>query len=408
MSAGIVIVGAGECGIAAALALREAGYGGRLTLVGGERHAPYERPPLSKAVLLSEDHSGPGTNAGDQRLAARSIDLLTANPAVALDRARKMVRLADGVWLAYDKLLLATGAVPRRLPDAPPGAVYLRTYDDALHIRSRLLPGRRVAIIGAGFIGLEVAAAAKQRGCAVSVIESQPRILMRGVPEAIASVIAARHAAAGVEIVCGARLSRIEEDEAGTRILLADGARFDVDLCIVGIGAVPVTGLAEAAGLRIDNGVAVDEFLQTSDPDIYAAGDCCSFPLASHEGRRVRLESWRNAQEQGALAARNMLGAAGRHECVPWFWSDQYELTLFVAGLATDGGAIIRRDLPEGAFLLFHLAEDGRLVAASGVGVGAAVARDIRLAEMLIAKRAKPRPDQLAAPDIKLKALLAA
>lgn len=408
MSAGIVIVGAGECGIAAALTLREAGYGGPLTLVGGERHSPYERPPLSKAVLLSEEDFGPRTIAGDQRLAARSINLLTANPAVALDRAHKTVRLADGASFAYDKLLLATGAAPRRPPEAPAGAVYLRTYDDAAHIRSRLLPGRRVAIIGAGFIGLEVAAAAIKRGCAVSVIESQPRILMRGVPEAIASVVAARHAAAGVQIACGARLSRIEESEAGSRILMADGARLDVDLCIVGIGAVPVTGLAEAAGLLIDNGVAVDEYLRTSDPDIYAAGDCCSFPLASHDGRRVRLESWRNAQEQGALAARNMLGAAGRHQGVPWFWSDQYELTLFVAGLAIDSGAIIRRDLPEGAFLLFHLAENGRLVAASGVGIGAAVARDIRLAEMMIARRAKPPPDRLAAPDVKLKSLLAA
>ncbi|EBW2353199.1 ferredoxin reductase, partial [Salmonella enterica subsp. enterica serovar Enteritidis] len=214
------------------------------------------------------------------------------------------------------------------------------------------------------------------------------------------------HRANGVNLLCGVNIASVEADDA-IRITLEDGRLVDADLLIVGIGAAPVSALAEAAGLAIDNGIAVDSALQTSDPHIYAAGDCCSFPLTVYGGRRVRLESWRNAQEQGALAARNMLGAAETHAAVPWFWSDQYDLGLHVAGLADEGAATVRRDLGDGAVILFHLAADGRLVAASGIGPGNTVARDIRLAEMLIAKGARPAPDDLAAPEIKLKKLLA-
>ena len=189
---------------------------------------------------------------------------------------------------------------------------------------------------------------------------------------------------------------------------LSDGTDVIADLAVIGIGAVPVTGLAEAAGLAVENGISVDRFLRTSDPDIYAAGDCCSFPLEIYGGRRVRLESWRNAQDQGTLAAKNMLGAEEPVSAVPWFWSDQHDLTLQIAGLADGADRHIRRDLGDGAFILFHLAPDGRLLAASGIGPGNAVARDIRLAEMLIARQARPDPADLASPGVKLKALLAA
>jgi 3-phenylpropionate/trans-cinnamate dioxygenase ferredoxin reductase component len=189
-------------------------------------------------------------------------------------------------------------------------------------------------------------------------------------------------------------------------VALADGTELAADLLVVGIGAVPVTGLAESAELAIENGIAVDRFLRTSDPDIFAAGDCCSFPLEIYGGRRVRLESWRNAQDQGTLAAKNMLGAEEPVSAVPWFWSDQHNLTLQIAGLAEGADRHIRRDLGNDAFILFHLAPDGRLLAASGIGPGNAVARDIRLAEMLIARHARPDPAALASPDVKLKALL--
>lgn len=409
MTKGMVVIGAGECGGRAALALRELGYDGPVTLVGDEPHLPYERPPLSKDAMVA-DAPLIKAIASDAILAERSIRHIHSVLAVAIDRTAHVVRLSDGSALAYDKLLLATGSVPRKLPMPGLGGrcVYLRTFNDALAIRAHLSAGNRIAIVGGGFIGLELAAAARRLGASVAVIEAQPRILMRGVPAEIAQVIHPAHEAEGVKILCGEGIAAIVDDGAEVRIALAGGHDIVADLAVIGIGAVPVTGLAAEAGLTIDNGVAVDAELRTSDRDIFAAGDCCSFPLAIYGGRRVRLEAWRNAQEQGALAARNMLGAGEAHSAVPWFWSDQYGLTLQIAGLSDEGRSIVRRDVGDGAFILFHLAEDGRLVAASGIGPGNAVARDIRLAEMLIAKQAKPAPEALGSHTVKLKSLLAA
>ena len=409
MTRGMVIIGAGECGGRAALALRELGYDGPVTLVGDEPHLPYERPPLSKEAMVS-DAPEIKAIASDELLAERSIRHIHSVQAVAIDRTAHTVRLTDGSVLLYDKLLLATGSTPRKLPMPGLGSrcVYLRTFADALAIRSHLTPANRIAIIGGGFIGLELAAAARKLGAAVTVIEAQPRILMRGVPAEIAQIVHQEHEAEGVKILTGQGIISIADDGTEVCIALADGQEIVADLAVIGIGAVPVTGLAVEAGLTIDNGIAVDATLRTGDPDIFAAGDCCSFPLAVYAGRRVRLEAWRNAQEQGALAARNMLGAGEAHAAVPWFWSDQYGLSLQIAGLSDEGKRTVRRDLSDGAFILFHLAEDGRLVAASGIGPGNAVARDIRLAEMLIAKRVKPAPEALGSQDVKLKSLLAA
>ncbi|WP_189502049.1 FAD-dependent oxidoreductase [Mesorhizobium sp. M00.F.Ca.ET.216.01.1.1] len=406
---GMVIIGAGECGGRAALALRDLGFDGPVTLVGDEPHLPYERPPLSKDAMVS-DAPEIKAIASDEMLAGRSIRHIHSVQAVAIDRAAHVVRLSDGSALPYDKLLLATGSTPRKLPMPGLGArcVYLRTFNDALAIRAHLSAGNRIAIVGGGFIGLELAAAARKLGAAVTVIEAQPRILMRGVPAEIAQVIHAAHEAEGVKILCGEGIAAVADEDAEVRITLAGGQDIVADLVVIGIGAVPVTGLAAEAGLAIDNGIAVDDELRTSDPDIFAAGDCCSFPLAVYGGRRVRLEAWRNAQEQGPLAAKNMLGAGESHAAVPWFWSDQYGLTLQISGLSDEGRSIVRRDLDDGAFILFHLADDGRLVAASGIGPGNAVARDVRLAEMLVAKRAKPAPEALGSQMVKLKSLLAA
>ncbi|WP_434221250.1 NAD(P)/FAD-dependent oxidoreductase [Mesorhizobium caraganae] len=409
MTRGMVIIGAGECGGRAALALRELGYDGPVTLVGDEPHLPYERPPLSKDAMTS-DAPEIKAIASDAMLAEKSIRHIHSVQAVTIDRAAHAVWLSDGSVLPYGKLLLATGSTPRRLPMPGLGSrcVYLRTFADALAIRSHLTPANRIAIIGGGFIGLELAAAARKLGAAVTVIEAQPRILMRGVPAEIAEIVHQEHEAEGVKILTGQGIISIADDGTEVCIALADGQEIVADLAVIGIGAVPVTGLAVEAGLTIDNGIAVDATLRTGDPDIFAAGDCCSFPLAVYAGRRVRLEAWRNAQEQGALAARNMLGAGEAHAAVPWFWSDQYGLSLQIAGLSDEGKSTVRRDLSDGAFILFHLAEDGRLMAASGIGPGNAVARDIRLAEMLIAKRAKPAPEALGSQDVKLKSLLAA
>jgi 3-phenylpropionate/trans-cinnamate dioxygenase ferredoxin reductase component len=407
----MLIVGAGQCGARAALTLRELGYDGPVTLIGDEPHLPYERPPLSKDVMVSEVEPAPRFVADRELFAERRIHCITGTRAIAIDRQGRSVALDDGRTLPYGKLLLATGAAPRRLP--LPGAqggrcAYLRTHDDALRIRNALEADRHIAVLGGGFIGLELAASARKRGARVTVLEALPRILTRGVPEEIANVIDARHRAEGVVLACGKSVSALRENAGGIEIALADGSSIGADLLVIGIGAVPVIDLAQKAGLAIDNGIAVDTQLRTSDPDIHAAGDCCSFPAAIYGGRRVRLECWRNAQDQGTLAARNMLGAEETTSAVPWFWSDQYDLRLQIAGLPDEGRRLVRRDLPGGAFILFHLADDGRLVAASGIGAGNVVAKDIRLAEMLIAKRAMPDPAALAEPQVKLKSLLAA
>ena len=411
MAAGMLIVGAGECGARAALGLRERGYEGPVTLVGDEPHLPYERPPLSKDAMVSEAELAPKLVGDPEHFASRRIECVTGTSAVSIDRAARRVTLADGRTLPYGKLLLATGAAPRKLP-LPGGdgsrCAYLRTHDDALRIRRALKVGSHVAILGGGFIGLEIAASACRRGVSVTVIEALPRILTRGVPEAIANVVDARHRREGVTLTCGKAVLALRETASGIEIALAGGSTVAADLLIIGIGAVPVTDLAQQAGLAIENGIAVDAQLRTSDPDIHAAGDCCSFPLAIYGGRRVRLECWRNAQDQGGLAARNMLGAGESASAVPWFWSDQYDLTLQIAGLPDESVRVVRRDLSEDAFILFHLADDGRLVAASGVARSNAVAKDIRLAEMLIAKGARPDPTALAQPQVKLKSLLAA
>ncbi|MDX0456146.1 ferredoxin reductase [Sinorhizobium medicae] len=405
----IVIVGAGECGARAAFALREQGFDGEITLIGAEPLLPYERPPLSKDGLAAA--AAPKFIAAPERYHEAKIAVLTGTAVDAIDRARKTVTLSDGRSVAYDRLLLATGARPRALPGMSCSSArirMLRTHADALTIRAALAPGLKLAIIGGGFIGLELAATARRFGAEVVLVEGLPRILSRGVPEEIAAVVAKRHRQEGVEIICGAQIAAIEEAGDAARLLLADGVGIEADLIVVGIGAVPNTELAEAAGLPIDNGIAVDERLCTSDPDILAAGDCCSFPLSHYGGRRVRLEAWRNAQDQGALAAANLMGAGEHIASVPWFWSDQYEFTLQIAGLADGAETTVRRDMEEGAFILFHLDGEGRLIAASGIGPGNAVAHDIRLAEMLIAAGAKPDPQALASPETRLKKLLAA
>ncbi|AYG68842.1 MULTISPECIES: FAD-dependent oxidoreductase [unclassified Rhizobium] len=404
---GIIIVGAGECGARAALSLRENGYRQAITLIGDEVHLPYERPPLSKQVLLDEAARPASIVLSDIMLAERAIRHVSGASASAIDTLGKQVILSNGRALSYDKLLLTTGATPRRLPNAPASSriLYLRTIDDALALRSHIRANMHVAVLGGGFIGLEVAASARSRGAKVTVIESQERILKRGVPEPIAETITALHRRNGVIVKCGVAVLGIEADERHVGISLSDGDKVSADVLIVGIGAQPRTELAVQAGIAVDNGIAVNERLETSAADIYAAGDCCSFPHPLYGGRRLRLEAWRNAQDQGILAAANLTGAARSYQAVPYFWSDQYDHTLQIAGLVDEGQLVVRRDLGDGAFILFHLDDEQRLVAASGVGPGNKIAKDIKLSEMLIAKRVIPPIEALAA-EANLKSLL--
>lgn len=404
----IVIVGGGLCGSRAALALRQKGFEGRVTLVGDENLLPYDRPPLSKQMLV--EGGEPAFLAAANTYSDLDLSIVSHTPAAVVDRSRKEVMLADGGALAYDRLLLATGARARTLPGTGHlrRLMTLRTHADAVAIRRGLGPGKRLVVIGGGFIGLEVAASARALGASVTVLEGLSRLMARAVPEEIASVVEARHRGEGVEIVVDAAISAISENGEAITVSLADGRQFVGDIALAGIGAVPNTWLAEECGLDIDNGVAVDMHLATSDPDIFAAGDCCSFPLGIYGGRRVRLESWRSAQNQGTLAASNLLGERRPMNDLPWFWSDQYEMTLQIVGLPEMGRITIRRQVDERSFILFHLDLDGHLVSASGIGPGNAVARDIRLAEMLISANARPPVDALASASVRLKSLIAA
>jgi 3-phenylpropionate/trans-cinnamate dioxygenase ferredoxin reductase subunit len=404
---GMVIVGAGQAGGRAALTLREQGYDGRIVLLGGEPSPPYERPPLSKAYLTGERAADDFTFAEATALEAAEIEFFPNCVVEAIDRRSRSVHLKGGERVGYAKLLLATGREPRRLPLA--GAVaeqvlYLRDLIDADRLRHALRPGARIAIIGGGFIGLEVAASAVGLGCRPVVIELLPRLLGRMVPGPIAAFLQARHAAAGVEIRLGARLQEIALAGNGFELALADGSLVEAEAVLIGIGAVPRTELAAAAGLSVDGGIVVDATLATADPDIFAAGDVCAFPHAM-AGGLLRLECWKNADAQGALAARNMLGAGEAYDDVPWFWSDQYELMLQMAGLPGRGDLTVEREVGAEARVLFHLDGSGRLVGVSGVGPPA-LARDLRVGQIMIERGLAPDPAALADPATRLKALL--
>ena len=399
----MVIVGGGKAGARAAIGFRENGYEGMVTLVSDETLLPYDRPPLSKASITGEAEPEPIYLLDEDMMNSLKVNFLHSAAATAIDKTGKTLTLGNGKKLTYDRLLIATGAAPRKLSLAgAERALDLRDLSDAITIRNSFSAGRDIAIIGGGFIGLELAASAVRRGCHVTVIEAQPRILMRGVPEEISTIIMAKHEAAGSAILTGTGISHID----ASSVALSDGRKIAADIVIAGIGASPRIGLAEQAGLALDNGIACDSGMQTSDPHIFAVGDCCSFPHPVFGNARLRLEAWRNASDQAVIAVENMLGGTRVYEAVPWFWSDQFDLTLQIAGMPGLGTSVIRRSLKDGAFILCHLDAVGRLVGASGIGQGNIIARDVRLLEMLIGKRAKPDAAILSDGGSQLKALL--
>ncbi|BAH55327.1 NAD(P)/FAD-dependent oxidoreductase [Rhodococcus opacus] len=404
----MVIVGAGECGARAAAELRAGGWDGRIELIGAERHLPYERPPLSKAALLA-DHDPVPLSAYDAA-ALRDLDIIhhTGVEVTDLDREQREVVLAGGERIEYERVLLATGATPRMLPMTAGfhRAHTLRTHDDALRLRTQLRSATRVTVIGGGFIGLELAAAARSLGCEVTLLEVADRLLGRAVPAEVAALVHARHVEAGVSVRCGVSLTEITETSSGTTVTLGDSTTVDGDILVIGIGAVPETTLAEKTGLHVDNGITVDHRLATSDPRIFAAGDCSSFPHPLYEGRRIRLEAWRNAQDQAVVAAHNMIGGDRTYDAVPWFWSDQYDVSLQVAGLPAEAATEVVRSRPDGVHIRYGIDGTGRLVSAAAVGTGNSVAKDIRLAEMAIAKRVVADPAALADPTVNFKHFL--
>ena len=332
----ILIVGGGQAGAQATDTLRREGFAGRLILVSDEPHLPYQRPPLSKKFLSGE--------LAAERLLFRHqsfydehrVELKLGVRATKLDPAARRAALSNGEEIAYDRLLLCLGAASRRLtcPGADlPGVHYLRGIGDVPAIQAGLKPGARVVIIGGGYIGLETAATARTMGCAVTVLEMADRVMNRVVASNVSEYFAHEHRTQGVKIICNTRVVRLEGAAHVERVVCADGGSHDADLLIVGVGAVANTQLAAEAGLACENGIVVDEYCRTSDPAIYAAGDCTYHPSLRFD-MRVRLESVDNAFEQAKAASLNILERPTAHDRVPWFWSDQFDNKLLIVGLS--------------------------------------------------------------------------
>ena len=401
-----VIVGAGQAGGRAAEAMRAAGFAGRVVLIGEESALPYERPPLSKAVLTGDKPAETTALLPPGFYEEKRINVLTGTRAVAIDPVAHAVTLANGDRLGYTKLLLATGGRVRTLPSAPaglPGIFYLRTIADSLALNAALKEARHVAVIGGGFLGLEVAASAKKLGCAVTLLELKPHLLDRAMAPQIARFVAEIHRRKGVELRLGTNVAGIVGTAKLEAVELAGGERIAADLAVIAIGILPNLELAQAAGATTSNGILVDELGRTSLPDIHAAGDVADHPNPIL-GHRLRLESWQNAQNQAIAVARAMCGAATPYAEVPWFWSDQYEFNIQMVGAPPATDAIVVRGEPaSGRFLCFNLA-GGSVVGATAFNMGG----EIRFARKLVELKAAVEPGILADGAQKLRDLVAA
>ncbi len=356
----IVVIGASLAGGSAAVALREQGYDGEVTLIGEESYRPYERPPLSKALLLGDTDEPDWVGSAD--FWTKQATLLTGTVATAIDRQRKIVS-AGGEEHPYDKLVIATGSAPRRLEVAGAdldGVVVLRTLDDALALRERFTEEAQVVIVGAGWIGCEAAAAARKHGASVTMLDPLSAPLVRVLGDQVGGAFADLHREHGVDLRLGVGVADFAGDGSVSEVRLAGGGSLPAQTVVVGVGAVPNIALADLAGLDLDaGGIAVDAGLRTSDPDIYAVGDVAA-QKHPHYTERVRVEHWANAMEQGKHVAANLLGADEPYELRPFFFSDQYDLGCEYRGLADPARdrLVIRGDLAAREFIAFWLRDD--------------------------------------------------
>lgn len=408
----ILILGAGEAGIRAALILREHDKDVAISIIEAEHGDPYERPPLSKTGLTDNTLITQKIQTKAQ-LTEQNIFLLDGVEAIEFDPTLKQVMLSDGTSLSFDKLLIATGASARTLPfehataeDIERFVFTLRTANDCAKLRKKAQAGQKVVLIGAGFIGLELAASLRALQIDVTVLETQARILQRAIPEDISRIVHQAHHDNGVNVLLNTHIQSVHFGKKAL-ITTTSGDTLDADWMVVGIGSLPNTQLAERAGLHIENGIKVNRHMQTSHKDIFAAGDVCSFSYGAAQ-QTVRLESWRCAQEQASVAALNMLDNAITYDQAPWFWSDQYNLGLQMVGLSLGVTQSTIRRLPNEAILHFGVNEKGCLLSACGIGLGNAVAKEIKLAERLINQRVCVSIDELSDPSVSLKHLLKA
>lgn len=378
----VVIVGAGQAGGWVAATLAERAPGLPVILLGDEGLAPYERPPLSKAILAGKAAPDSASLRAPEFWGGAGVDLRPDARVAAIDRTARRVTLADGGVLGYGTLVLATGCRARPLP-APVAAgapvFALRTLADALALRPRLVPGAHVVAVGAGFIGLEVAATARALGCAVTVVEKAPQALGRVLDAGVAQALVDLHRARGVSFRFGTGVAAVQGGAQGARVMLDDGTALEADTVVAGVGASPRTELAQAAGIDCDDGILTDAFGRTSDPAIWAAGDVTrqDNPML---GRAARLESWQNAQSQGIAVGRALAGDPVTLSEVPWFWTDQHDVNLQMAGLPRRWDRVIWRGSPaEGRFTALYL-DGGRVVAGNTWNA----ARDMRAVRQLI------------------------
>ncbi|GGU59487.1 NAD(P)/FAD-dependent oxidoreductase [Streptomyces lavendofoliae] len=402
---GVVVIGAGQGGLDTAAALRARGYRGRITLVGDEPVLPYQRPPLSKGFLTG-DTSGADLELRPRAFfAAQDIDLVSGTRAARIDRERRTVLLETGATLPYDSLVLATGARPRTLPvpgaGSLSGVLTLRGLADAEGLRKRLTgPPRRLVVVGAGFIGLEVAATARKLGHEVTVVEAQSRALARALTPAMSSRLVAEHLGAGVRVLLGREVTALWGSAAGrVEVVELDGAeRVAADLVVVGIGVLPNTELASLAELQVGDGIVVDAHLRTDDPDVYALGDCARFP-SPHAGRHIRLESVQNASDQAKVVAAGICGDRVPYTAVPWFWSEQYGLRLQIAGLTAGHDETVTTGDPDGGRFSVFCFRRGRLTGVESVNRPA----DHGIARRLLASGTELTADEVRQPGFDLK-----
>lgn len=408
MTQGVVIVGAGYAAGELAIKLRQAGYADPVTMIGAEPHLPYHRPPLSKAFLSGDMPPEELLLRPASTYAANHVTFRGGTRVTAIDRAAREVALDDGSTLPYARLVLATGGHARRLScrgAALAGTLTLRTLDDVLAIRAYLQPHKQLVIIGGGYIGLEVAAVAVRHGAAVTVVEAAPRVLARVAGAEISAFYEKAHRDAGVTILTGqtidSLIARHDDPDHVGGVVLGSGAVLPADFVLAGIGLVPHTELAEAAGLHVQNGIWVDEFCRTEDPAVLAIGDCANHPCP-FLGRRVRLESVPNALEQARVAADTILGKLVPYAAVPWFWSDQYDLKLQAVGLAEGHDQVVLRgSMAARSFLVFYL-RGGTVIAADAVNKPG----EFLMAKRLVGAAVAPDLAVLTDPAAPLKALL--
>jgi p-cumate 2,3-dioxygenase ferredoxin reductase subunit len=395
----VVIVGAGQAGGRAAEALRAAGHVGPITLIGEEAHLPYERPQLSKSILLDREPN-PAFIRTQNDWAELDVTLSTSSRVVAADIDRREIGLANGRAFAFDQLLLATGTHPRRMPEVESGALpvsYLRCMDDALALRRALQPGKNVVLVGGGVIGLEVASAAVARGCNVVVLEKAATLLPQAGSPALSRFAQELHVAKGAKIMCGVSVKRATVGA----IELEDGTLIPADMVLVGIGVEASVDLAHQLGLTTLHGIKVDTSGATAIDGVHAAGDVAEQWSRCHD-RWMRLENWANAQNQAIATAKNMAGEATAYEAPPWFWSDQYDSNIQIVGHPGGGEEIVRGDVAGGRFTTLSI-RDNEVV--GGIAVNSA--RDMSVLRRLVASRKAVCRSDLENPNFELKRSLA-